>query len=275
MIAHFDNNCYELFLLCVCVFGQGFRKISWDRLEYENPWFQAGKEQWLPNITRRHQQFDPENSPHLTAHSDEFEEVRMEMEFETLRSEQNNLQLEIQNLREQQEEMENQFKSFKESTIFTDGKHEDMVIPLLAQQFMQYLKEKRKMDCAKKAKKQQKMDPSGSDDDGKNQVQEELHEMLPEGEINSSSPEDFGSSNNKEKKDVTTSGTDENIAFWKKILEDDSETENDNGGQEEKLQEYHPNIMIRLEDLMAAATCPNEDENFNKSEENNDQTISP
>lgn len=206
------------------------------------------------------------------APSDEFEEVRMEMELETLRTEQNNLQLEIQNLREQQEEMENQFKSFNESSIFTDGKHEDMVIPLLAQQFMQYLKERRKMD------------PSGTDgdgDDGKNQVQEELHEMQLEGEINSSSPDNFGDSNKKEKKDVTTSGTDENIAFWKKILEDDSEPEN--GGQQENLPEYHHNIMIRLEDLMAADSCPNEDENFvqqplnnnNKSEENNDHTISP
>ncbi|KAI5659800.1 hypothetical protein M9H77_28593 [Catharanthus roseus] len=200
----------------------GFKKISWDKLEYENPLFQAGKENWLSNIRRRNQQSEP---------SDDFDNVGMEMEteLEKLRREQYSMKVEIHKLSQQQQQLEIELRSFEESTI--SSANADFF------SFIEVLKEKNERDNGRETSKRKMLV----------QDQVELNEMLLDGQI-ISSPDDDG--------DSGSSGIADNCDFWKKILEDDSDY--GNGGQE-TLTEQDTKFITTLEYLMKA-NSENEDE---------------
>ncbi|XP_027156714.1 heat stress transcription factor A-7a-like [Coffea eugenioides] len=241
----------------------GFKKISWDKFEYENPWFQAGKRHLLKHIKRRNQQceYDSVIQPSCGS-TDNLLKDRMEDQLETLMIEQHGLKVELEKLNEKQKQMVNHFNKIEESIKVSEREKEEMVSQLLVQVFIQKLREKREMSKYE-ATKNQELDNSTRKEilelvaegncsrhiDKNKQVQEEVMVIQTEGQT--FCPPDNSGGSNQEKKATATSETYQNRDFWKKMIEDGSEHEN--GGHEE-LEEYHPKAILKLQDLIASNT---------------------
>lgn len=205
--------------------------------------------------------------------------------METLMAEQHGLRVELEKLNGKRKKMENHVHKMVESVKVSEREKEEMVCQLLVQAFIQKLREKRQMS-KKGSTKEQELDISRSKEtsiefvaeggcsrhvDKNEQVQGGLMEIQPEGQT-FSSPDNFRGSN-QEKKATTISEPFENCDFWKRMIEDDSDHEN---GGHEVLEEYHPKVILKVQDLMASNTLV-EGENLDekpltKAEEQNPET---
>ncbi|KAL3520156.1 hypothetical protein ACH5RR_018305 [Cinchona calisaya] len=258
---HFRHNNFSSFVYQLNNYG--FKKISWEKSEYENPWFQAGKRHLLENIKRRNQLFEYETMTKQPSYgsSDDLMKDILEEQIEKLMIEQHGLKVEVQNLNQQQKEMQINFSRIKDSIKVVEIKKKEMASQLLVEHFIQKLREKREISRNETNKKQKidnfgrkeislvLMDKRDSFGGHKDQVQDELLKIQRERQT-FSSLNNFGSSNQKENT-TRTSKHAENCDFWKNMMEDVSECEN------EKIEHY-PKVSVKLEDLIASNTLMEE-----------------
>ncbi|CDO99638.1 unnamed protein product [Coffea canephora] len=83
----------------------GFRKINWDRLEFQNAWFQKGKKSWLKKIKRRIQ---GTQSAHLCKPLEIEGQLSLSVEqkkFESLMQEHDALKVEMMKLKDMEENL--------------------------------------------------------------------------------------------------------------------------------------------------------------------------
>ncbi|OIT05653.1 heat stress transcription factor a-6a [Nicotiana attenuata] len=88
----------------------GFRKISWDKFEFQHECFQRGKGQWLKNIKRKGSKKSEMNQQPQEQGIDETVAVTMEKEIEEIREEQNAMREEIIMLHQQLDILEKEME---------------------------------------------------------------------------------------------------------------------------------------------------------------------
>lgn len=91
---------------------KGFKKTSWDNWEYENQWFQQGKDHLLVNIKRKNQISSvAKRNRALSLNSDN---LVHEAPLETENSEKNQVKLEVQKIVKKQELLEKELGTIKD-----------------------------------------------------------------------------------------------------------------------------------------------------------------
>lgn len=218
----------------------------------------------LKNIKRRNQQCDYDMSQQQASYgsSDDLVKEGMDEQLETLMTQQYGLKVEIHKLNQQQKDMKYHLNTLEESMKVAEREKGDMISQLLVQHFIKNLRKKREMSRNAISKKQ-KLDESGckemsveDEDEGddsrvnvdKEQVQEELTIVQQEAQAISSANNSGGS--DQDQQATTASEYAENCAFWKQIMEDESEHQN---GREDQA-ENHPKVTVKLEDLIGSNT---------------------
>ncbi|KAL3617004.1 hypothetical protein CASFOL_039398 [Castilleja foliolosa] len=213
----------------------GFRKISWERYEYGNQWFQAGKKHWLKNIKRRGQVQQPERSQtgkKRTRARASFTpdqgstNVTVESKLDAMITEQNEMKRNIQTLKQNLDDMEGQLTSL-EIPKLPELEDEKTSIAFFLKQFTEYLKKKKTDDNSRR----QRLDGS----------QNTEHQVEPMVNIQGSEVEN-------------TAEITENGRFWMGILEGDDAGFESNEGHV-YLDDLDSKAMI---DEMMAANMQNE-----------------
>lgn len=123
---------------------QCFKKISWDRLEFQNEWFRRGKKRWLKNIKRRHQ------NPHSFQQTD-LDVSELRKEFEDTRNEHDALVAEIKELKAWHERAKEQIADLKQQVQCSSSKRKKMV-SFMAQMVWMLKKGQHGSEVAKKPK---------------------------------------------------------------------------------------------------------------------------
>ncbi|KZV47502.1 heat stress transcription factor A-2-like [Dorcoceras hygrometricum] len=113
---YFKSNVFSSFVYQLNNYG--FRKICCEIYEYANPWFQAGKKEWLKNIKRRKEKFQvPKKRGRSTLKYDSMN-AAADQELQALMTEQNNMKEQIKKLKERIGKMEHQIISIKSKMSF-------------------------------------------------------------------------------------------------------------------------------------------------------------
>ncbi|CAK9162109.1 unnamed protein product [Ilex paraguariensis] len=265
---HFSSFNYQLN-------NYGFRKISWDKWEYENPLFQEGKKHLLGNIQRKNKQVSVTKKQQVAKNRcfDSGEEFRVKDKLENVRNDNMKLRVEIQNLKLQQENMENQFAALEEHMADMEFKQQKMIIfiankfnPSFFQRFIHQLRRKMEIDSTQTAKKRKLVVPQSTENsmepmdmdamdttlisqniDGENQVQHDFTTIQSESQTAVSSADKLGSPIQNQKANATSDINAEDYPCWNKLLEDDSMCENE---LERELRLAHSKMVMEFEDLI-------------------------
>ncbi|XP_027071739.1 heat stress transcription factor A-2d-like [Coffea arabica] len=83
--------------------AEGFRKINWDRLEFQNAWFQKGKKSWLKKIKRRIQGTQNAHLCKPLGTEGQLSLSGEQKKFESLMQEHDALKVEIMKLKDMEE----------------------------------------------------------------------------------------------------------------------------------------------------------------------------
>ncbi|KAI3456110.1 hypothetical protein Pfo_012773 [Paulownia fortunei] len=215
----------------------GFKKISWERYEYANRWFQAGKKHWLKYIKRRSQQSQVTKKRGRFTPDHQSMNATMETKLDAMMTEQNDMKWKIQILRQSLDNMEDELASLEANKGLKDEK---MNIAVFLKQFMQYLR-KKKDEASGDNSKRPRLDGAPSTEGGAEPA-DKTHKVF-------SSADDSGSSIQDQKVNKTTENA-ENCQFWKNMLEDDAGF-NLNGGQGE-LASHHSKAIMELDEMMTS-----------------------
>ncbi|PIN21444.1 Heat shock transcription factor [Handroanthus impetiginosus] len=217
---HFRSSNFSSFVYQLNNYG--FRKMSWERYEYANPWFQAGKKHWLNNIKRRNQQFHPtKKRSSFTAVHDSIN-ATMETKLFAIMTEQNDMKWTIQKLKQSLDNMENQLAILEINTKLQEFKEEKMNIAVFLKKFFQFLRKKK---------------DEATDDTPKRPKSDEVFKQ----KISSSAHNDDSESSILDRKLKNTTEHAENCRFWKNMLED---------GQGD-LSAHHSKAIMELDEMMA------------------------
>ncbi|CAN4083944.1 unnamed protein product [Withania somnifera] len=92
----------------------GFRKINWDKFEFQHQWFQRGKGQWLKNIKRKYNKSRTNEQPNERQAIDETAAFTMEKEIEEIRAEQVAMREEIMMLQRQLDVLEKEMEDINQ-----------------------------------------------------------------------------------------------------------------------------------------------------------------
>ncbi|KAL8032396.1 hypothetical protein ABFX02_13G093300 [Erythranthe guttata] len=192
----------------------GFKKVCWERYEYENQLFQAGKKHLLKDIKRRNQQpqLGKRKRAHFTA-DDNLTNDAMKTKLEAVMNEQKDVKFKIQKLGETLEKMKEQLANMEKNTRDEDIEEGGGKIGDFLKQFMQCINdsEKARLD--------------GSSSTG-------LTVELEEKEVKEKSPEEDA----------------ENSGFWKNVMENVEQ----GGDGEGVLAPHHSKAIVELEEMMAS-----------------------
>ncbi|KAL6546469.1 hypothetical protein OROMI_022190 [Orobanche minor] len=129
----------------------GFKKTSWERYEYANQWFQAGKKHWLVNIKRRDQLLSEWSSksgkkrPRFAPEQNSLK-IGMEAKVDALINEQKDMKLEIHKLEQSFNSMEEQIARLEIQKFPEFVSDKTNTFAIFLRDFIKYLtkKEKRK-----------------------------------------------------------------------------------------------------------------------------------
>lgn len=126
-----------------------FKKISWDRLEFQNEWFRRGKKRWLKNIKRRHQ--NPYSFQQTAYPTVDLDVSELRKEFEDTRTEHDALVAELKELKAWHESAKEQIAELKQQVQCSSSKKKKMV-SFMAQMVWMLKKGLHGSECAKKLK---------------------------------------------------------------------------------------------------------------------------
>nr|XP_016477963.1 PREDICTED: heat shock factor protein HSF30-like [Nicotiana tabacum] len=197
---------------------QGFRKVCSYKSEYANPWFRAGKKHWLKNIKSRIQ-LSKATKPQQGSHSPCVDPMKdnLEEELEKLRNDNISLKIELQKLKDRQENMRALFPTLK-------GCRKDTEISNILKLFLEKSKVRGDSSSNDTRKRPQTVE---SPDRVANFVQDGI------GQTSNSAGGSVSS--NEQQKEEATAKNDKNREFWEKLLEDDSESQNEGAESEQAL----------------------------------------
>ncbi|KAG8385394.1 hypothetical protein BUALT_Bualt03G0038500 [Buddleja alternifolia] len=223
----------------------GFRKISSERYEYVNQWFQLGKKHLLRNMKRRNQNQKPQPTKkrgRFNLEHDNAMNVTMERKLECLLTEQNDMKEQIENLKQNQKKMEDQLENLEINMRVPEPKDEKMDIAVFLKHYMQYLREKKDEANGDNSKKLRLDGPTSTESsmDLTNKVEIPTQKLF-------SSTDDSGSSVQEQNVKKATEIT-EHCPFWKKMLEYDGFVLNEQKGD---LDAHHKAIM-ELDEMQAS-----------------------
>ncbi|XP_018632051.2 heat stress transcription factor A-7a-like [Nicotiana tomentosiformis] len=196
----------------------GFRKVCSYKSEYANPWFRAGKKHWLKNIKSRIQ-LSKATKPQQGSHSPCVDPMKdnLEEELEKLRNDNISLKIELQKLKDRQENMRALFPTLK-------GCRKDTEISNILKLFLEKSKVRGDSSSNDTRKRPQTVE---SPDRVANFVQDGI------GQTSNSAGGSVSS--NEQQKEEATAKNDKNREFWEKLLEDDSESQNEGAESEQAL----------------------------------------
>ncbi|GER24533.1 heat stress transcription factor HSFA9 [Striga asiatica] len=215
----------------------GFRKISWERYEYANQWFQAGKRHWLKNIKRRNQLSD-------WAHTGEGKKrrvhkstsVTIEAKLDNLITEQNEMRRKIQKLGRTMIDMESQLAGL-EIPSFQELENEKIDTELFLKRFMKYL---------------------GKNEKGTSSGGEGTAEQAEENKERSIIPVENSKKCIKDPKVGKDEENAENLQCWTKMMENDGGFES-NEGNIGDLADIHSKVMMEFDEMMESSTAVGEE----------------
>ncbi|XP_071933517.1 uncharacterized protein [Coffea arabica] len=209
--------------------AEGFRKINWDRLEFQNAWFQKGKKSWLKKIKRRIQ---GTQNAHLCKPLETKGQLSLSGEqkkFESLMQEHDALKVETMKLKDVEENLEKEMKILEKQAQCITSKLQNMLKHTIHELLI-------------RKKKLQSNDTANEQESGGRQNIESSVELLNEGETS------YGSRENSPRAQSVYS-------LLEKQLMDDISYEN---VPEEKKAKLQQNDVIPLEDLIEGPADWNE-----------------
>ncbi|XP_027156013.1 heat stress transcription factor A-2-like [Coffea eugenioides] len=107
--------------------AEGFRKINWDRLEFQNAWFQKGKKSWLKNIKRRIQ---GTQNAHLCKPLETEGQLSLsgkQKKFESLMQEHDALKVEMMKLKDMEENLVKEIEILEKQAQCITSKRQNML----------------------------------------------------------------------------------------------------------------------------------------------------
>ncbi|CAA0817812.1 Heat stress transcription factor A-7a [Striga hermonthica] len=220
----------------------GFRKISWERYEYANQWFQAGKRHWLKNIKRRNQLSDwahhtGEGKKRRVHHKSTH--VTIEAKLDNLITEQNDMRRKIQKLGRTMIDMESQLAGL-EMPRFQELENEKIDTELFLKRFMEYLGKNEKLE-------------KGTSSGG-----EGTAEQAEENKERSIIPVENPEKCIKDPKVGKDAENEENIQCWTKMMENDGGFES-NKGNNGDLADIHSKVMMEFDEMMESSAAVGEE----------------
>ncbi|XP_073059951.1 heat stress transcription factor A-7b-like [Primulina eburnea] len=186
----------------------GFRKISCNRHEYVNPWFQEGKKELLKNIRRRNEKFQATKKRGCATLNCDSMNAGVEQELQVLMAEQNSMKEQIQKLKESLANMEHQITSIQSKTRFPELRdNQGGVTVFLKQTHLEEIKDPASKNDAKKPRLTElKTTESEANNEDKIEI----------------SPPKVSSADNPGNSIQATKENAESFEFLKRILEDDT-----------------------------------------------------
>ncbi|KAL3522169.1 hypothetical protein ACH5RR_015003 [Cinchona calisaya] len=217
---YFRHNNFSSFVCQLNTYG--FKKINWDRFEFQNEWFQKGKRSWLKKIKRRNQSTQNVQQTRVIETTRELTLPEKQKKLENLIHEHDALKEELMKLKQVQEDLQKEMTTLEQQAHYITSKQQKILNYLIQDNLMR-----------------------------KKGVQITTAELLDEGET---SHKNIQSDTKKEKCSIVVGSTfsdfcNADYASLEKQLMDDLNCENVPEEERTKLQQS--NAVIALEDLIA------------------------
>ncbi|XP_027083454.1 heat stress transcription factor A-7a-like [Coffea arabica] len=107
--------------------AEGFRKINWDRLEFQNAWFQKGKKSWLKKIKRRIQGTQNAHLRKPLEIEGQLSLSREQKKFESLMQEHDTLKVETMKLKDMEANLVKEMETLEKQAQCITSKQQNML----------------------------------------------------------------------------------------------------------------------------------------------------